>query len=90
MFSHSQAFSLTPPLLFSLPVEEENPAFWNQKAAEALDVAKKLQPIQTSAKNLIILMGDGECVCKGGLALLGLSYTRHPWREAPVGLGDQS
>ncbi|XP_028645406.1 intestinal-type alkaline phosphatase 1 [Grammomys surdaster] len=42
-----------------IPVEEENPAFWNQKAKEALDVAKKLQPIQTSAKNLIIFLGDG-------------------------------
>uniref|UniRef100_A0A8C6WDY7 Alkaline phosphatase n=1 Tax=Nannospalax galili TaxID=1026970 RepID=A0A8C6WDY7_NANGA len=42
-----------------IPVEEENPAFWNQKAAEALDAAKKLQPIQTSAKNLIIFLGDG-------------------------------
>ncbi|MEJ1272146.1 hypothetical protein NN561_002994 [Cricetulus griseus] len=42
-----------------IPVEEENPAFWNQKAAEALNVAKKLQPIQTSAKNLIIFLGDG-------------------------------
>ncbi|XP_021054162.1 intestinal-type alkaline phosphatase [Mus pahari] len=42
-----------------IPVEEENPAFWNQKAAEALNAAKKLQPIQTSAKNLIIFLGDG-------------------------------
>ncbi|XP_005082331.1 intestinal-type alkaline phosphatase [Mesocricetus auratus] len=42
-----------------IPAEEENPAFWNQKAAQALDVAKKLQPIQTSAKNLIIFLGDG-------------------------------
>ncbi|XP_060224769.1 intestinal-type alkaline phosphatase [Meriones unguiculatus] len=42
-----------------IPVEEENPAFWNQKAKEALDAAKKLQPIQTSAKNLIIFLGDG-------------------------------
>ncbi|XP_041506394.1 alkaline phosphatase, germ cell type [Microtus oregoni] len=42
-----------------IPVEEENPAFWNQKAAEALDAAKKLQPIQTSAKNLILFLGDG-------------------------------
>ncbi|MBZ3880489.1 Intestinal-type alkaline phosphatase [Sciurus carolinensis] len=40
-------------------VEEENPAFWNQKAAQALDAAKKLQPIQTSARNLIIFLGDG-------------------------------
>ncbi|XP_038195641.1 intestinal-type alkaline phosphatase [Arvicola amphibius] len=42
-----------------IPVEEENPAFWNQKAAEALSAAKKLQPIQTSAKNLIIFLGNG-------------------------------
>ncbi|KAG3273308.1 intestinal-type alkaline phosphatase-like, partial [Ictidomys tridecemlineatus] len=42
-----------------IPVEEENPAFWNQKASEALDAAKKLKPIQTSAKNLIIFLGDG-------------------------------
>ncbi|EDL75614.1 rCG24021 [Rattus norvegicus] len=42
-----------------IPVEEENPVFWNQKAKEALDVAKKLQPIQTSAKNLILFLGDG-------------------------------
>ncbi|KAL6070287.1 hypothetical protein STEG23_008541 [Scotinomys teguina] len=42
-----------------IPVEEEKPAFWNQKAAKALNAAKKLQPIQTSAKNLIIFLGDG-------------------------------
>ncbi|KAL2775298.1 intestinal-type alkaline phosphatase precursor [Daubentonia madagascariensis] len=42
-----------------IPVEEENPAFWNHKAAEALDAAKKLQPIQTAARNLIIFLGDG-------------------------------
>ncbi|XP_023577984.1 intestinal-type alkaline phosphatase-like [Octodon degus] len=42
-----------------IPVEEENPAFWNQKAAEALAAAKKLEPIQTSAKNLILFLGDG-------------------------------
>ncbi|XP_060157420.1 intestinal-type alkaline phosphatase isoform X1 [Globicephala melas] len=41
------------------PVEEENPAFWNRQAAQALDVAKKLQPIQTAAKNLILFLGDG-------------------------------
>ncbi|XP_028645405.1 alkaline phosphatase, germ cell type-like [Grammomys surdaster] len=42
-----------------IPAEEKNPTFWNQKAKEALDIAKKLQPIQTSAKNLIIFLGDG-------------------------------
>ncbi|XP_072876390.1 intestinal-type alkaline phosphatase [Chlorocebus sabaeus] len=42
-----------------IPVEEENPAFWNRHAAEALDAAKKLQPIQKVAKNLILFLGDG-------------------------------
>ncbi|XP_021089837.2 alkaline phosphatase, germ cell type-like [Mesocricetus auratus] len=42
-----------------VPVEEENPDFWNQKAAKVLAAAKKLQPSQTSAKNLIIFVGDG-------------------------------
>ncbi|XP_046507399.1 intestinal-type alkaline phosphatase-like, partial [Equus quagga] len=42
-----------------IPVEEEDPAFWNHQAAQALDTAKKLQPIQTAAKNLIIFLGDG-------------------------------
>ncbi|KAI4588170.1 hypothetical protein MJG53_002578 [Ovis ammon polii x Ovis aries] len=44
-----------------VPVEEEDPAFWNRQAAQALDVAKKLQPIQTAAKNVILFLGDGEC-----------------------------
>ncbi|XP_050607088.1 intestinal-type alkaline phosphatase [Macaca thibetana thibetana] len=42
-----------------IPAEEENPAFWNRHAAEALDAAKKLQPIQKVAKNLILFLGDG-------------------------------
>uniref|UniRef100_A0A2K5VRX3 Alkaline phosphatase n=1 Tax=Macaca fascicularis TaxID=9541 RepID=A0A2K5VRX3_MACFA len=48
-------------LIFALPwpVEEENPDFWNYQAAEALGAAKKLQPAQTAAKNLIIFLGDG-------------------------------
>ncbi|KAK1336742.1 hypothetical protein QTO34_002777 [Cnephaeus nilssonii] len=41
------------------PAEEEDPAFWNHQAAQALDTAKKLQPIQTAAKNLILFLGDG-------------------------------
>ncbi|KAM4835868.1 intestinal-type alkaline phosphatase-like [Thomomys bottae] len=47
------------PSLSVIPVAEEDPAFWNRKAAEALNAAKKLQPIQTAAKNLIIFLGDG-------------------------------
>uniref|UniRef100_G1Q002 alkaline phosphatase n=2 Tax=Myotis lucifugus TaxID=59463 RepID=G1Q002_MYOLU len=42
-----------------IPAEEEDPAFWNHQAAQALDTAKKLQPIQTAAKNLILFLGDG-------------------------------
>ncbi|XP_017741706.1 PREDICTED: intestinal-type alkaline phosphatase [Rhinopithecus bieti] len=45
--------------LATIPVEEENPAFWNRQAAEALGAAKKLQPIQKVAKNLILFLGDG-------------------------------
>lgn len=44
-----------------IPAEEEDPTFWNRQAAQALDTAKKLQPIQTAAKNLILFLGDGEC-----------------------------
>ncbi|XP_004427843.1 PREDICTED: intestinal-type alkaline phosphatase-like [Ceratotherium simum simum] len=42
-----------------IPVEEEDPDFWNRQAAQALDTAKKVLPIQTAAKNLIIFLGDG-------------------------------
>ncbi|XP_032336393.1 intestinal-type alkaline phosphatase-like [Camelus dromedarius] len=42
-----------------IPAEEEDPAFWNRQAAQALDTAKNLQHIQTAAKNLIIFLGDG-------------------------------
>ncbi|XP_036623697.1 intestinal-type alkaline phosphatase 1-like [Trichosurus vulpecula] len=42
-----------------IPEAEENPSFWNQQARTALQAAKQLQPIQTSAKNLIIFLGDG-------------------------------
>ncbi|XP_036176691.1 intestinal-type alkaline phosphatase-like [Myotis myotis] len=42
-----------------IPAEEKDPAFWNHQAAQALDTAKKLQPIQTAAKNLILFLGDG-------------------------------
>uniref|UniRef100_A0A667GRH6 Alkaline phosphatase n=1 Tax=Lynx canadensis TaxID=61383 RepID=A0A667GRH6_LYNCA len=53
---------LRPQLsLGTIPVEEEDPAFWNRQAAQALDAAKKLKPIQTAAKNLILFLGDGEC-----------------------------
>jgi alkaline phosphatase len=58
-------------------VEEKNSAFWNQKAKKALDVAKKLQPIQTSARNLIIFLGDSECVSTAWPPWGPLS-SRHP------------
>ncbi|XP_044886751.1 intestinal-type alkaline phosphatase-like [Mauremys mutica] len=43
----------------SIPVEEENPAFWNQQAAEAIKATLKLQPMNYQAKNLILFLGDG-------------------------------
>ncbi|XP_006893599.1 PREDICTED: intestinal-type alkaline phosphatase [Elephantulus edwardii] len=42
-----------------IPVEEQNAEFWNKQAASALDSAKKMQPINTVAKNLILFLGDG-------------------------------
>ncbi|MEJ1272145.1 alkaline phosphatase placental-like 2 [Cricetulus griseus] len=69
-----------------IPVEEEKPAFWNQKAAEALNVAKKLQPIQTSAKNLIIFLGDGECARPGHPGALALQ-TYNVDRQVPDSAG---
>ncbi|KAH0509380.1 Alkaline phosphatase, placental-like [Microtus ochrogaster] len=59
-----------------IPVEEKNPAFWNQKAAEALDVAKKLKPIQTSAKNLILFLGDTLKGTGGSRKVWGSGLTR--------------
>uniref|UniRef100_A0A8C0H2V7 Alkaline phosphatase n=1 Tax=Chelonoidis abingdonii TaxID=106734 RepID=A0A8C0H2V7_CHEAB len=38
---------------------EENPAFWNQQAAEAIKATLKLQPMNYQAKNLILFLGDG-------------------------------
>ncbi|XP_053894826.1 intestinal-type alkaline phosphatase-like [Malaclemys terrapin pileata] len=43
----------------TIPVEEENPAFWNQQAAEAIKATLKLQPLNSQAKNLILFLGDG-------------------------------
>lgn len=60
-------------------MEEKDPAFWNRKAKEALDVAKKLQPIQTSAKNLIIFLGDGECVRPGHSEALVFQALKVSW-----------
>uniref|UniRef100_A0A8C3SK77 Alkaline phosphatase n=1 Tax=Chelydra serpentina TaxID=8475 RepID=A0A8C3SK77_CHESE len=42
-----------------IPAEEENPAFWNQQAAEAIKATLKLQPMNYWAKNLILFLGDG-------------------------------
>ncbi|XP_061308271.1 intestinal-type alkaline phosphatase-like isoform X1 [Pezoporus flaviventris] len=42
-----------------IPVEEEDPAFWNRQAAAAIEASFKLQPRVTEAKNLIIFLGDG-------------------------------
>ncbi|XP_048810610.1 intestinal-type alkaline phosphatase-like [Lagopus muta] len=42
-----------------IPVEEEDPTFWNRKAAAALDATLKIEQRTTEAKNLIIFLGDG-------------------------------
>ncbi|XP_074819512.1 intestinal-type alkaline phosphatase-like [Natator depressus] len=43
----------------TIPAEEENPAFWNQQAAEAIKATLKIQPMNYQAKNLILFLGDG-------------------------------
>uniref|UniRef100_A0A8C3HST1 Alkaline phosphatase n=1 Tax=Chrysemys picta bellii TaxID=8478 RepID=A0A8C3HST1_CHRPI len=51
---------LLPQLCSWAPIlEEENPAFWNQQAAEAIKATLKLQPMNSQAKNLILFLGDG-------------------------------
>ncbi|NXP80886.1 PPBI phosphatase, partial [Ramphastos sulfuratus] len=42
-----------------VPVEEENPSFWNKQAAEAIEASFNLQPRIGEAKNLILFLGDG-------------------------------
>uniref|UniRef100_A0A8C8S272 Alkaline phosphatase n=1 Tax=Pelusios castaneus TaxID=367368 RepID=A0A8C8S272_9SAUR len=37
----------------------ENPKFWNQQAASAIQAAVNLQPKNSRAKNLILFLGDG-------------------------------
>ncbi|XP_065495911.1 intestinal-type alkaline phosphatase-like [Caloenas nicobarica] len=42
-----------------IPVEEENPSFWNNQAAAAIRASFNIQPRTSEAKNLIIFLGDG-------------------------------
>ncbi|XP_075794496.1 LOW QUALITY PROTEIN: intestinal-type alkaline phosphatase [Pelodiscus sinensis] len=42
-----------------IPVEEQNPAFWNKQAAAAIKATLNLQPRNHQAKNLILFLGDG-------------------------------
>ncbi|KAJ8278798.1 hypothetical protein COCON_G00058640 [Conger conger] len=42
-----------------IPVEEQNPHFWNVKGKESLREALSLQPNLHRAKNLILFLGDG-------------------------------
>ncbi|XP_061244366.1 intestinal-type alkaline phosphatase-like [Bos javanicus] len=70
-----------------IPVEEEDPAFWNRQAAQALDVAKKLQPIQTAAKNVILFLGDGECASIPSAArILKGQMAGKPGPETPLAM----
>ncbi|NXL86104.1 PPBI phosphatase, partial [Alectura lathami] len=42
-----------------IPAEEEDPSFWNEKAAAAIEDSFRIQPRTSQAKNLIIFLGDG-------------------------------
>ncbi|XP_051482783.1 intestinal-type alkaline phosphatase-like isoform X2 [Apus apus] len=42
-----------------IPVEEEEPSFWNKQAAAAIEASLKIQPKISQAKNLILFLGDG-------------------------------
>ncbi|XP_064372798.1 intestinal-type alkaline phosphatase [Dromaius novaehollandiae] len=42
-----------------IPAEEEEPAFWNKQAADAIEASFQLQPKLSQAKNLILFLGDG-------------------------------
>ncbi|KFU84244.1 Intestinal-type alkaline phosphatase, partial [Chaetura pelagica] len=42
-----------------VPVEEEEPSFWNKQAAAAIKASLKIQPKISQAKNLILFLGDG-------------------------------
>ncbi|NXN85693.1 PPBI phosphatase, partial [Bombycilla garrulus] len=43
----------------TVPAEEENPSFWNNQAAAAIEASLKIQPRIRQAKNLILFLGDG-------------------------------
>ncbi|NWZ34205.1 PPBI phosphatase, partial [Brachypodius atriceps] len=42
-----------------VPEEEEDPSFWNQQAAAAIEASFNIQPRIRQAKNLILFLGDG-------------------------------
>ncbi|NXO69560.1 PPBI phosphatase, partial [Phainopepla nitens] len=42
-----------------VPEEEEDPSFWNNQAAAAIEASFKIQPRIRQAKNLILFLGDG-------------------------------
>ncbi|XP_069855148.1 intestinal-type alkaline phosphatase-like [Dipodomys merriami] len=78
---------LPEPLPAPWPVEEENPAFWNQKAAEALLAARSRQPLQTSAHNLILFLGDGMGVSTvTATRILKGQMGGHPGPETPLAM----
>ncbi|NXC22072.1 PPBI phosphatase, partial [Corythaeola cristata] len=43
----------------TIPAEEEEPSFWNDQAAAAIEAAFEIQPRISQAKNLILFLGDG-------------------------------
>ena len=68
-------------------MEEENPSFWNEQAAAAIEATFKIQARTNQAKNLIIFLGDGESRCRpGGQA--GITAALRSWvRESTQSRG---
>lgn len=50
------------PALLSPPDAEKTPGYWNKGARRRLELALALQPAAQRAKNIILFMGDGECL----------------------------
>ncbi|XP_060098722.1 intestinal-type alkaline phosphatase-like [Heteronotia binoei] len=58
-YAASQHLPVLTHVLFLPQAEEEEPAFWNKKAAHAIQEALSLRPRHYRTKNLILFLGDG-------------------------------
>lgn len=55
----------TSPALLLPPDAEKTPGYWNEGARRRLEAALALQPAAQRAKNIILFVGDGECLGLG-------------------------